>query len=149
MRTFRLAAAALALLTLTTCSGGGHESPTSPPQQITCLNEFGGFWAFYIESGCTGTITTAGLNKGTLSTVNGCRLTLDVSNPSQREANQSAILVVSFDTKKVTLERKGTVCDSIDNGEISEAYGRTYRMRFKATQSTQCCANDYFVTIQY
>jgi len=149
MRTAKTALAILAVLLFSTCAGGEHHSPTVP-KTISCNAAFDTNWAFYIESGCTGTLTSAGTHHGTLSTVNGCRLTLDVSNPSQVDAGQKLTMVVNFDATTATLERKGTPCDGIDNGTLMEQFGATqFRFRFKPTTSSSCCNADYFVTIQY
>lgn len=149
MRTIKIVASALALIILTTCSGGGHSNSPTEPKNITCLSDFNGIWIYSVESGCAHSIVAAGTRQGSLSTVNGCRLTLDITTSDQKAQGLSNVLVVAFDTGKATLERKGSICDGTDQGTIEEQFGHEFRLRFKGPQGTQCCSADYFVTLQY
>lgn len=145
MRTLKLALSAVILFALATCNGGVH-SPTEPPNHISCESGFSGEWSWILQS-CGG--FTKGSAPAQLSTANGCRLTLDTTPDNLKALGQTYTLVVAFDAKTATLERKGTVCDTVDNGTIIAQKGHEFSIQFKATPTQQCCNNDYFVNIAY
>jgi hypothetical protein len=145
MRMQKTALALLAVTLLTRC-GGEHLSSVTAPKNISCDAAFGGDWHWVLQT-CAG--GTDGVSPGQLSTTNGCRLTLDTTPAALKAQGQTFTMVLAFDTKKVTLERKGTVCDAIDNGTIESQSGRSFGVHFTATKTSQCCNNDYFATLAY
>jgi len=142
---FKTVLALLDLVLITTCDGEHFTSVTSP-KNITCDTAFAGDWHWILQT-CGG--FSDDVSHGQLSTTNGCRLTLDTTPAALKEKGQTFTMVVAFDTKKVTLERKGTVCDAIDQGTIESQLGRTFSIHFVATPVEKCCTNDYFATIAY
>ncbi len=145
MRMQKTALALLAIVLLTTC-GGEHLTSVTAPKNISCDAAFGGDWHWVLQT-CGG--FNDDVSHGQLSTTNGCRLTLDTTPAALKAQGQSFTMVVAFDTKKVTLERKGTICDAIDNGTIESQNGRSFSIHFFATPTEKCCGNDYFATIAY
>jgi hypothetical protein len=145
MRMQKFALALLGITLLTMC-GGEHFSSVTAPKNITCDSAFGGDWHWILQT-CGG--FSDDVSRGQLSTTNGCRLTLDTTPATLKAQGQTFTMVVAFDTKKVTLERKGTICDAIDNGTIEGQSGRSFSIHFVATPTEKCCTNDYFATIAY
>ena len=145
MRMQKTALALLAIVLLTTC-GGEHLTSVTAPKNISCDAAFGGDWHWVLQT-CGG--FNDDVSHGQLSTTNGCRLTLDTTPAALKAQGQSFTMVVAFDTKKVTLERKGTICDAIDNGTIESQNGRSFSIHFFATPTEKCCGNDYFATLAY
>jgi hypothetical protein len=145
MRLLKTALTLLALLLLTTC-GGDHLNSITAPKNITCDSAFGGDWHWVLQT-CGG--FTDDVAHGQLSTTNGCRLTLDTTPAALKAQGQSYTLIVAFDTQKATLERKGTVCDAIDQGKIVGQNGRQFSIQFTPTPTEKCCNTDYFATIAY
>ena len=145
MRMQKIALALLAATLLTMCSEHLN-SVTDPPKSIACDAAFGGSWHWVLQT-CSG--VSDNVSPGQLNTSNGCRLTIDTTPATLKAQGQTFTMVVAFDTKKVTLERKGTICDAIDNGTIEGQNGRSFSIHFVATPTEKCCTNDYFATIAY
>ena len=145
MRMQKIALALLAATLLTMCSEHLN-SVTDPPKSIACDAAFGGSWHWVLQT-CSG--VSDAVSPGQLNTSNGCRLTLDTTPATLKAQGQTFTMIVDFGTKKATLERKGTLCDAIDNGTIESLNGRQFGLHFTATKTAQCCNNDYFATIAY
>ena len=146
MRILKIAFALLFLIVCTTCGGGGGSDVTGP-KITTCDPAFGGDMRWIISK-CGALVT--GVSKGQLSTTNGCRTTLDVTPDTLKAQGQIYTMVIAWDKSTATLERKGTVCDAIDNGTINDVSGHTYSFQFRSTPTGgKCCDNDYFITVSY
>ena len=147
MRTLKFALPVLFLISFTTCGGGGGGNSVSGPKITSCDPAFGGDLR-WVLSKCSALVT--GVSKGQLTTTNGCRTTLDVTADTLKAQGQSYTMIIAWDQGTATVERKGTACDAIDNGKLTEISGHSYSFQFRATPTGgKCCDNDYFMTVSY
>jgi len=129
-----------------TCGGGGND--VTGVKTSSCDSSFNTSWHWTFQTCANG--LPSGISPGQLSTTNGCRLTLDVTPDVVKASGGTYTMIVAFDQGTATVERKGTVCDAIDSGKITERNGHEYAIQFRATPTGgKCCEGDYFANISF